>query len=232
MGNFLLQISRSHFSLRIEQAELFCCFNQATFVICNGRTDPVEHVSHFNQSMAIYSKNKTLMCKVLFSSLGPVAMRWFDSLKEGSIHSFKELTKAFRVRFVTCSRVPRPLDSLLSMSMKKKETLKKYLDRYWEVYNEIDGDFEDVAVRTFKMGLPMNSSLWKSLTMKPPWSIHQLMDRIEGHKKVEDNQNSSKGRAKVFTPDQRDNSSGRFASSKPRREFFNQTSHGLANPSQ
>ena len=57
MGNFLLQISRSHFSLRIEQVELLCCFNQATFIIYNGRTDPVEHVSHFNQSMAIYSKN-------------------------------------------------------------------------------------------------------------------------------------------------------------------------------
>ena len=172
------------------------------------------------------------MCKVLPSSLGPVAMRWFDSLKEGSIHSFEELTRAFRVRFVTCSRVPRPLDFLLSMSMKKKETLKNYLDRYWEVCNEIDGDFEDVAVRTFKMGLPRNSDLWKSLTMKPPRSIHQLMDWIEENKKVEDNQNSSKGRAKVFTPNERDNSSGHFASSKPRKEFFNQTSLSPANPRQ
>ena len=33
-----------------------------------------------------------LMCKVFPSSLGDVAMRWFDGLKEGSISSFKELT--------------------------------------------------------------------------------------------------------------------------------------------
>ena len=96
--------------------------------------------------MVLYSKNKALMCKVFPSSLGPVAMRWFDSLEEGSIHSFEELTRAFTVRFVTCSRVLRTLDSILSMSMKEGETLKNYPDRYWKIYNEIDGDFEDVVV--------------------------------------------------------------------------------------
>lgn len=62
------------------------------------------------------------------------------------------------------------------MSMREGETLKNYSNHYWEFYNEIDGDFEDVAVRTFKVGLPMNSDLWKSLTMKPPRNVHQLMD--------------------------------------------------------
>ena len=50
------------------------------------------------------------------------------------------------MRFVTCSRVLRTLDSILSMSMKEGETLKNYPDRYWKIYNEIDGDFEDVVV--------------------------------------------------------------------------------------
>ena len=57
----------------------------------NGRTDPVEHVSHFNQRMVMHFKNEALMCKVFPSSLGPVAMRWFDDLGAGSIDSFKEL---------------------------------------------------------------------------------------------------------------------------------------------
>ena len=117
-----------------------------TFTIYNGKTNPIEHMSYFNQRMVIHSKNKALMCKLFPSSLSLVAMRWFNSLEEGFIHSFEELTWAFRARFVTCSRVPRPLDSLLSMSMKEGETLKNYSDRYWEIYNEIDGDFEDVAV--------------------------------------------------------------------------------------
>ena len=58
----------------------------------NGQTNPVKHVSHFNQRMAVYSKNEALMCKVFPSSLGPVAMRWFDGLGASSIDSFKELT--------------------------------------------------------------------------------------------------------------------------------------------
>ena len=81
-----------------------------------------------------------------------MAMRWFDSFKEGSIHSFEELTRAFKARFVTCSWVPRPLDYLLSMFVKEGESLKNYFDRNWEIYNEIDGDFKDVVVQTFKVG--------------------------------------------------------------------------------
>ncbi|XP_075663179.1 uncharacterized protein LOC142632705 [Castanea sativa] len=126
--------------------------------------------------MAIYAKNKTLMCKVFPSSLDSVAMRWFGGLHERSIDSYEELTRAFGARFVTCSRVPRTLDSLLALSMRKGETLKTYSDRYWELYNELDGNFEDVVVRTFKSGLPTESDLWESLTMKLARNMRQLMD--------------------------------------------------------
>ena len=78
----------------------------------------------------MHSKNEALMCKVFPSSLGHVAMRWFDGLGVGFIDSFKEPTQVFGSRFITCSRVPRPLDSLLSMSMLEGETLKMYSDRY------------------------------------------------------------------------------------------------------
>ena len=86
----------------------------------------MEHVSHFNQRMTIHSKDEVLMCKVFPSSLGPVAMRWFDSLKADSISSFRELTQSFGSRFVTCRRVPQPLTSLLSLSMQEGKSLKTY----------------------------------------------------------------------------------------------------------
>ena len=87
-----------------------------------------------------------------------------------------------------CSRVPRPLDSLLSLSMREKETLKTYSDRYWELFNEIDGDFDVVAIRTFKIGLPAEHGLRKSLTRKPIASVRQLIDRIDKYKRVEEDQ--------------------------------------------
>ena len=80
--------------------------------------------------MAIHSKDEALMCKVFPSSLGPVAIRGFNGLRANSIDSFKQLTRAFGARFITCGRVPRPLGSLLSLSIQDGETLKAYFDRY------------------------------------------------------------------------------------------------------
>ena len=136
--------------------------------------------------MAVHSKDEALLCKIFPSNLGPMAMRWFNSLRANSINSFSELTQAFDSRFVMCSRVPRPLDLLLSLSMQEGETLKAYLDRCWEMYNEIDGNFEDVAINTFKASLPNEHGLRKSLTGKPVTNVRQLMDWIDKYKRVEE----------------------------------------------
>ncbi|XP_030924942.1 uncharacterized protein LOC115951973 [Quercus lobata] len=172
--------------------------------------------------MAIHSGNEALMCKVFPSSLRLVAICWFDDLEEGSIRSFKELTRAFGARFVICSRVPKPLDSLLSMAMREGETLKIYSDRYWEMYNEIDGDFEDVVVRTFKVGLSTEHELRKSLTMKLALSMRQLIDRIDKYKRVEEDQTQGKGKAKVF-PKKRDPQGRGYHNNRSPRDFPNQT---------
>ena len=194
----------------------------------NGRTDPMEHVSHFNQRMSVHSKNETLMCKLFLSSLGLVAMRWFDGLKEGSINSFKELTRAFRAHFVTCSRVPRPLDSLLSMTMREGETLKMYFGRYWEMFNEIDENFNDVAIRNFKVSLPVEHNLRKSLTGKPVRSVHQLMDHIDEYKWVEEDQQQGKVKAKVVPQDRRDFRSERYNNNRSRRDFVGHSGSDIA----
>ena len=50
--------------------------------------------------------------------------------------------------------------------MPEGETLKAYSDRYWEMYNEIEGNYDDVTISTFKRGLPTEHGLRKSLTGK------------------------------------------------------------------
>ena len=223
ISKVLNQISKSSFMYRIERAILPRRFHQPTFTIYNGRTDPVEHVSHFSQRMAIYSKDKALMCKVFPSSLGPVAMRWFDGLRTDSIDSFKELTRAFGSRFITCTKVPQPLDSLLSLSMWEGKTLKTYSDKYWEMYNEIDGNFDDAIISTFKSGLPIEHGLRKSLTGKPVTNLHQLMDRIDKYKRVEENQQLGKEKAKVIPQERRDFKLDWFNNNWPRRDFAGQS---------
>ncbi|XP_030930588.1 uncharacterized protein LOC115956308 [Quercus lobata] len=192
------QLSKSPFTRHIEGATLLRRFQQPTFAIYNGKIDPVEHVSQFNQRMAVHSKNEALMCKVFPSSLGPVVMRWFNGLKTNSIDSYRQLTQAFGSRFVTNSRAPWPLSALLSLSMHDGQTLKAYSDRYWEIYNEMDDNFDDVTISTFKNSLPAEHNLRKSLTGKSATSVCQLMDRIDKYKRVEKDQLQDKGKEKVI----------------------------------
>ena len=82
------------------------------------------------------------------------------------------------------------------------------------MYNEIDGDFEDVVINTFKVGLPNDHGLRKSLTSKPVTSVYQLMDRIDKYKRVEEDQQQGKGKEKM-----RDFRSERFNTVQPRKDY-------------
>ena len=144
------------------------------------------------------------MCRVFPSSLGLMLMRWFDGLRTNSISSFKKLTQSFCSRFITCNRVPQPLDSILSMSMREGESVKAYSERYWEMFNEIVGDFDEVAIKTFKVGIPFEHGLRKSLTGKPVTSLHQLMDIVDKYKRIEDDQQQGKEKTKVIPQEMRD----------------------------
>ena len=80
------------------------------------------------------------------------------------------------------------MDSLLSMSIRERESVKAYSDRYWEMFNEINGDFDNVAIKTFKVGLPSEHGLRKSLTSKPVTNLHQLMNQVDKYKRIKDDQ--------------------------------------------
>ena len=81
--------------------------------------------------------------------------------------------------------------------MRDGETLKAYSNRYWEMFNEIYGDFDDMAIRTFKVSLPTEHDLRKFLTKKPMRSVHRLMDCIDEYK-VEEDQQQGKRKGKVI----------------------------------
>ena len=62
------------------------------------------------------------------------------------------------------------------MTMREGESVKAYAKRYWEMFNEINDDFDEVAIRNFKVGLPLEHGLRRSLTGKPVTNLRQLMD--------------------------------------------------------
>ena len=74
----------------------------------------------------------------------------------------------------------------MSMRMKDSESLKSYSSRYWEVYNEVDGGIEDMAIKTFKQGLDPESELRSSLSKRPAKSMRDLMSWIQQYVRVEE----------------------------------------------
>ena len=101
--------------------------------------------------------------------------------------------------------------------------MKVYAERYWEMFNEIDGDFDEVAIRTFKVGLPSEHGLRKSLIGKPITSLRQLMDRVDKYKRIEDDQQQGKWKAKVILQERRGFRSNRYNNNWPRRDYVGQS---------
>ena len=66
------------------------------------------------------------------------------------------------------------------------------------MFNEINGDFDEVAFKTFNVDLLVEHGLRKSLTGKPVTSLRQLMDTVDKYKRIEDDQLQGKGKAKVI----------------------------------
>ena len=66
------------------------------------------------------------------------------------------------------------------------------------MFNEIDGDFNDVVIRTFKVDLPVENDLRKPLTKKLVKSVRRHMDCINENKQVEEDQQQGRGKTKVI----------------------------------
>ncbi|XP_065638946.1 uncharacterized protein LOC136071495 [Quercus suber] len=91
----------------------------------------------------------------------------------------------------------------------------------------MEGDFDEVALNMFKLSLPADHGLRKSLTEKPVTSVRQLMDRIDKYKRVKEDQQQGKGKDKVIPQERRDFRSDRYSNNEQRRDFSGQS--GSAN---
>ena len=106
--------------------------------------------------------------------------------------------------------------------MRDGETLKAYSGRYWEMYNEMDGNFDDIAINTFKSSLPTEHGLRKSLIGKPTTSVRQLIDWINKYKWVKEDQMQGRGNEKVIPQERGDFRSDQYINNRPRRDFTGQ----------
>ena len=91
------------------------------------------------------------------------------------------------------------------------------------MFNKIDGKFDEVAIKTFKVSLPSKHGLRKSLTGKPVTNLRQLMDRVDKYKRIEDDQKQGKWKAKVIPQERKDCRSDRYNNNQPKRDYAGQS---------
>ena len=91
----------------------------------------------------------------------------------------------------------------------------------------MDGNYDNIAISTFKSDLPTEHCLRKSLTGKPVTNVRQLMDQIDKYKRVEEDQLQGKGKEKIISHKRNDFRSKRYNNNHPRRDFAEQS--GSAN---
>jgi hypothetical protein len=185
------QISSLPFSKEIERVQLPPRYTAPGFEVYNGQTNPIAHIGHYHQRMALSRHNDALMCRLFPSSLGEVALRWFNQIDRGTIASWDQMAGAFVGRFITNSRRPKGMDVLMTMKLGDNETIKNYAARFSETYNDIESCGEDVVVLTFKLGLPIDSGLRQSLTKRPPSNMKKLVAQIEQFVRLEEDKSNN-----------------------------------------
>ncbi|GMP79113.1 hypothetical protein CsSME_00034782 [Camellia sinensis var. sinensis] len=106
---------KTAFSVELDKFKPPKRFSMPRFQIYDGKSDPNFHVGLYLNSMALYSGNEPLLCKVFPSSFGEIASDWFHKLPKGSIKTWEGLAEMFVARFVTNKLQPLRVDALMAL---------------------------------------------------------------------------------------------------------------------
>ena len=98
---------RTLFSREIENYQAPRCYTDKSFKRYDGRTDPVEHVHHFEHVMALHRSEDALLYKIFPTTFEGPALSWFMKLEASSIYGWYQFVEKFKAKFVTSRKCRR-----------------------------------------------------------------------------------------------------------------------------
>ncbi|XP_052113678.1 uncharacterized protein LOC127744889 [Arachis duranensis] len=148
-------------------------FDKPTDMRYDGTQDPLEHLTAFEARMNLEGVGDEVRCRAFPVTLAGPAIRWFNSLPQGSIYNFSDISRAFLAQFTTrIAKAKHPIN-LLGVTQRQGEPTRRYLDRFNDECLEIDGLTDSVASLCLTNGL-LNENFRKHLTTKPVWTMHEI----------------------------------------------------------
>ncbi|XXG82187.1 hypothetical protein AAC387_Pa10g0186 [Persea americana] len=125
----------SPFSRNIRKFSLPEKFNVPRFILYDGTSDLAAHLQHFIQRMSVWGDDDFLNCRVFSSNLGDLPLRWFCSLPEGFISSWRQLQTSFLEKF-QAHRVILKIDAdLMALRIREDENVTQFTRQFWTIYN-------------------------------------------------------------------------------------------------
>ncbi|XP_057760842.1 uncharacterized protein LOC130981255 [Arachis stenosperma] len=148
-------------------------FDKPTDMRYDGTQDPQEHLTAFEAQMNLEGVEDEVRCRAFPVTLAGPAIRWFNSLPQGSIAAFSHISRAFLAQFTSrIAKAKHPIN-LLGVTQRAGETTRKYLDRFNDECLEIEGLTDSVTNLCLTNDL-FNEDFRKHLTTKPVWTMHEI----------------------------------------------------------
>ncbi|XP_016191957.1 uncharacterized protein LOC107632821 [Arachis ipaensis] len=139
----------------------------------DGTKDPQEHVTAFEAMMNLEGVGDAVRCRAFPVTLARPSIRWFNTLPQGSITTFPDISQKFLVRFTTRIANEKHPINLLGVTQKPGEPTRKFLDRFNDECLEIDGLTDSVASLCLTNDL-LNEDFRKHLTTKHVWTMQKI----------------------------------------------------------
>lgn len=99
-----------------------------TIKACEGKSDPHDHLNHFNDLMELHLVSKMAKFRVFSVTLTSGAKKWLWATPLGSVTNWQQLTTSFLRQFQVTKKFAISLAHLGNINQKKGESLKSYIN--------------------------------------------------------------------------------------------------------
>ncbi|XP_031096977.1 uncharacterized protein LOC116001228 [Ipomoea triloba] len=146
-------------------------FDSTTYT---GTFDSRVHMTRYKAAMVMTGAGDAIVCRVFLSTLDGIAQDWFNTIPDGSIQNFMELSKHFLTYFSRHIQYKKPFSHLYGVKHDNGESLRNFLSKWKRKVNNVC-DFDSKAeILMFIQALRLGN-FHRQLNTHHPRSYEELM---------------------------------------------------------
>ncbi|XP_031098232.1 uncharacterized protein LOC116002270 [Ipomoea triloba] len=162
------------FSPSIMDAPLPRDFRLPTIKAYTRTSDLYVHMTRYKAAMEMTGAGDALMCRAFLTTLDGTAQDWFNTIPDGSIQNFAELSKHFLTYFSGHIQHKKPFSHLYGVKQDIDESLRNFLSKWKTKVNNVC-DFDSKAAILMFIQALRSDNFHRQLNTHHPRSYEELM---------------------------------------------------------